>query len=311
MDLKAGGDGEEGRGSRFLSALDQKILKEYFADPPPRTVVVVVRAGRYRRDDAVVRFFSSLPKAVVSVTEMKRLTEYALMRRADEQARALGKTADRRGQAAPVRPPRPGPSPDDERGRPSWPSSSATRRGSRRTTSTGPRPASAASRPTSLDDALAAADFAKGAAILNDLFAEGERPELIVGRLAGFFRNVLAAQTWLREKSRTKDEIFQALLPLDPEGSGASTTDKSRDFFGVVEGLSLGRAQRPPGQAPQGRQAAQDDGAPGARGRSWRSFLERVLPGQDRKGRLFRRSGAELRRPAGSAAICSGCPCSS
>ncbi len=89
-----------------------------------------------------------------------------------------------------------------------------------------------------LDDALAAADFAKGAAVLNDLLAEGERPEQIVGRLAGFFRNVLTARTWLAEKSRAKDEIFQALFPYISKGWGDLYRRKYGDFFGVVEGFT-------------------------------------------------------------------------
>jgi DNA polymerase III delta subunit len=89
-----------------------------------------------------------------------------------------------------------------------------------------------------LDDALAAADFAKGAAVLNDLLAEGERPEQIVGRLAGFFRGVLAAQAWLLEKSRTKDEIFQSLFPYISKNWGDLYRRKYGDFFGVVEGFT-------------------------------------------------------------------------
>ena len=92
QDKKAGAEGDEGRGTRFLTALDQKILREYFADPPARTVAVVVRAGRFKKDDAVVRFFASLPKAAVAVTDMKRLYPGPLMQRVDVKARSLGKT---------------------------------------------------------------------------------------------------------------------------------------------------------------------------------------------------------------------------
>ena len=60
---------------------------------------------------------------------------------------------------------------------------------------------------------------------------------MIVGRLAAFFRNVLAAQTWLREKSRTKDEIFQAFFPYISRNFGDLYRRKYDDFFGVVEGL--------------------------------------------------------------------------
>jgi DNA polymerase III delta subunit len=89
-----------------------------------------------------------------------------------------------------------------------------------------------------LDDALAAADFARSVAILQDLFAEGERPEVVVGRLAGFFRSVLTAQTWLREKSRSKDEIFQAFFPAISKSYVELYRRKYDQFFGVVEGLA-------------------------------------------------------------------------
>ena len=83
-----------------------------------------------------------------------------------------------------------------------------------------------------------AADFAKGAAILNDLLAEGDRPEQIVARLAGYFRNVLAAQTWLREKGRTKEEIFGEFFPYISKNFSDLYRRKFNEFFGVVEGLS-------------------------------------------------------------------------
>jgi DNA polymerase III delta subunit len=234
---KAGSEGEEGKGIRYLSPIDQKILRDYFADPPSRTVIVVIRAGRVRRDDAFVRFFQSLPKTSMSVTEMKRLSAAALMRRGEEKARALGKTltegAKRRlfdllGQ--------------DLRLMMNEVSKLAVYVGDKKGIEEDDVDEATAGQRSfqayDLDDALAAADFAKGAAILNDLFAEGERSEVILGRLAAFFRNVLAAQTWLREKSRTKDEIFQAFFPYISRNFGDLYRRKYEDFFGVVEGLS-------------------------------------------------------------------------
>lgn len=235
-DKKAGADGEEGRGTKYLTAADQKILKEYFADPPPRTVIVVIRAGRVRRDDAMARFFQSLPKTAISVTEMKRLPEYRLMQRADEKARSLGKTLTERAKSRLI----------DLLGQDlrlvmNEVAKLAVFVGDKKGIEESDVDLATAGQRSfqayELDDALGAADFAKGAAILNDLFAEGERPEIILGRLAGFLRNVLAAQTWLREKSRTRDEIFQALFPQIQKG-WSLYNDKSRDFFGAVDGLS-------------------------------------------------------------------------
>jgi len=236
-DRKSGAEGEEGRTSKFLAAIEQKILREYFADPAARTVLVVVRAGKVRKDDAFVRFFSSLPKSVFSTTEMKRLSAPALMRRADDRARALGKTlaegARQRlfellGQ--------------DLRLMMNEVEKLAVFVGEKKGIGEDDvNQATAGQRSYEsyeLDDALAAADFAKGAAVLNDLLAEGERPEQIVGRLAGFFRNVLVARTWLAEKSRAKDEIFQALFPYISKGWGDLYRRKYGDFFGVVEGFT-------------------------------------------------------------------------
>ena len=227
----------EGRGPKHLSALDQKILKDYFADPPSRTVLVIVRAGRVRRDDAIVRFFSSLPKTALAITEMKRLTEYRLMQRAEEEARSLGKTLTEGGKKRLF----------ELLGQDLRLALNEVRKlaifvGEKKGIDERDVDLATAGQRSyqayELDDALAAADFAKGAAILGELFAEGERSEVILGRLAGFFRNVLAAQTWLREKSRTKDEIFQAYFP----GISKTYVDlyrrKYEEFFGVVEGLS-------------------------------------------------------------------------
>ncbi len=234
---KAGAEGGAARGPRYLSALDQKVLKEHFAAPPSRTVLVVIRAGRYKRDDAIVRFFQSLPKTAMAVCEMRRLYPGDLMKRADEKARALGKTltpgARRRlfdllGQ--------------DLRLMMNEVAKLAVYVGDKKGIDEADVDLATAGQRSfqtyDLDDALAAADFAKSAAILGDLFAAGERPEVVVGRLAGFFRNVLAAQTWLGEKSRSKEDIFQALFPYLSKGYGDLYRRKYDDFFGVVDGLT-------------------------------------------------------------------------
>jgi DNA polymerase-3 subunit delta len=233
----AAAEGGEGRASKHLTATDQKILREYFADPPSRTVLVVVRAGKVRKDDALVRFFASLPKAAFSTIEMKRLSAAALLRRADARARELGKTLtggarqrlfDLVGQdlrltmneidkLAVFVGERKGIEEDDV--------NEATA-GQRRFES------------YELDDALAAADFARGAAVVKDLLSEGERPEQILGRLAGFFRGLLLARTWLAEKAKTKDEVFQALFPYISKNWGDLYRRKYADFFGLVEGLA-------------------------------------------------------------------------
>lgn len=234
---KSGAEGEAGRGVKYLTAMDQKILKEYFADPPSRTVLVIIRPGRVRRDDAMVRFFQSLPKTAMSVMEMKRLSEFRLKQRAEEKARAFGKTLTERAKTRLIEL-----LGQDLRLIMNEVAKLAVFVGDKKGIEESDVDLATAGQRSfqayELDDALAAADFARGTAILGDLFAEGERAEVILGRLAGFFRNILAAQTWLREKSRTKDEIFQTFFPYISKSFGDLYREKFDNFFGVAEGLS-------------------------------------------------------------------------
>jgi DNA polymerase-3 subunit delta len=190
-----------------------------------------------RRDDAIVRFFSCLPKTALGTTEMKRLAAGALMRRAEDEARSLGKTLTEgaRGRLFELLG-------QDLRLMQNEVRKLAVFVGDKKGIEARDVELATAGQRSfqayELDDALAAADFAKGAAILRELFAEGERSEVILGRLAGFFRNVLAAQTWLREKSRTKEDIFQGFFPYISKSYGDLYRRKYDDFFGVVEGLS-------------------------------------------------------------------------
>jgi DNA polymerase-3 subunit delta len=236
-DKKPAADGEEGKGTRYLTAADQKVLKDYFADPPSRTVIVVIRSGRVRRDDAMVRFFQSLPRTAVAATEMKRLSEYRLKQRAEDRARSFGKTLTERAKTRLI----------DLLGQDlrlvmNEVAKLAVFVGDKKGIEESDVDQATAGQRSfqayELDDALAAADFARGAAILGDLFAEGERSEVIVGRLAGFFRSLLAAQTWLREKSRPKDEIFQAFFPGISRNYADLYRRKYDEFFGAVEGLT-------------------------------------------------------------------------
>ncbi len=230
-------DGDEERGTKFLNETDQKIIREYCASPAARTTLVVIMAGRVRKTDTVVRFFSSLPKTAVMVKEIKPLRPGAVKEWAEKKALALGKTltaaannrlyeivgsdlrllaneleklavfvADKRRIDE-----------DDVDQATAWVRSFAT---------------------YELDDALTAADLDKAITILDSLMAEGEKAEVIIGRLAGFFRNVLTAQTLVREKARSREDIFQAFFPYIPKFGGNLYSDKFSAFFRAVDGMS-------------------------------------------------------------------------
>lgn len=234
---KGDGDGDEGKGARFLSETDQKIIRAYFAEPSARTTLVVVLPGKVRKNDAVVRFYSSLPKSAVLVKEVKPLYYEGVKRWADRKTQALGKSLTEGAKArlyeivgsdlrlltneleklAVFVGEKRGIDEDDVNQATGWLRSYEA---------------------YELDDVLTNADFGKGVSVLSSLFSEGEKPEMILARLATFFRNVLTAQTWLREKSLTRDEIFQHFFPYILKTQGDFYRGKFGAFFSVVEGLS-------------------------------------------------------------------------
>lgn len=228
--------GEEGRAPKLLTDQDQALIRGHFEDPPSRTVLVVVLPGRLKKSEARVRFFSSLPKSAVAVTEVKPLRDDALARRADEKARSLGKSltagantrlreivgpdlrllmneieklavfvSDKKGIEA-----------DDVDQATAWQRSFES---------------------YELDDALMAADLEKAVTVLGVLLAEGERPESVVARLAGHLRTVLTAQARLRERTKSREEIFREAFPYVQKTYGFYK-DKHNAFFAAVDGLS-------------------------------------------------------------------------
>jgi DNA polymerase-3 subunit delta len=234
---KGDADVDEAKTVRFLSVADQKILREYCAEPQTRTVLVVLMAGKVRKNDTVVKFFFSLPKPAVVVKELKPLYPGQLMAWADRKAQSLGKSltpaakdrlleivgSDLRllenelGKLAVFVGDRRGIDEDDVNQATGWLRSFEV---------------------YELDDVLASGDFGRGVTVLGNLFAEGERPEIILGRMATYFRNVLEAQTWLREKSLSRDEIFQHFFPYIRPVQSDLHSRKFKEFFSVVDGLS-------------------------------------------------------------------------
>jgi DNA polymerase-3 subunit delta len=230
------GDDEE-KGVRFLTASDQALLKAYFADPPQRTTLVVVRGGRFKKTDTVVKFFSSLARTAVLVKELKPLGAGDFAEWADRAAGALGKVfaPDARNRLYEI-------VGSDLRLLANEIEKLAAYTGDRkRIDAADVDEVTAWSRSFEsyeLDDALGRADFSKLVVILGSLLEEGESPELIIGRLASYFRGVLLAQTMLKEKTASRQDIFYAAFPQLSWARGQLYDNKSVGFWSTVDGLS-------------------------------------------------------------------------
>jgi len=230
-------DGEEAKGIKYFGALDQKIIRGYFAEPPSRTVLVIILGGKIKKNDAAVRFFSSLPERSVLIQEIKPLPAAKIKKWAEGKAQTLAKTLteaakDRLFEILG----------SDLRLMKNEIEKLAVFVGDKKGIDEADvNQATAWLRSFEvyeLDEALVNGDFEKGVGVLGSLLAEGEKPEFIIAKLTTYFKNVLSAQAWLREKSRDREEIFRAFFPYIQKTYADLYRQKYGEFFGVVDGLS-------------------------------------------------------------------------
>jgi DNA polymerase III delta subunit len=76
-----------------LSALDKTLLEEYFSEPSPGTVLVVIFPGKIKRSSPLIKFFNSLPKSTVQLQELTPLRDFQLARWVEKRLVAQGKSA--------------------------------------------------------------------------------------------------------------------------------------------------------------------------------------------------------------------------
>jgi len=230
-----------------LSSADESLLAEYFTSPSPRTVLVVVIAGKIEKSHPLLKFIFSLPAAVVDLREMKPLRKQGLDRWIERRFAATGKRAlpdaarrlseiagtDLRRLAGEIdklvtfAANRSVIDPDDVDQICDW-------------SKTFPH--------WELTACLEKGDLAKGLVVLDNLFREGTEPSYILGTIAGFFRDLLTAKVWLREKSKDKKEIFRLLRPRILENWGGLYREKFEDLFSQVERISQAELSRELGE---------------------------------------------------------------
>lgn len=224
-------------GSRRLSSVDEKIVREYFRSPASRTVLVVVVTGRVKKTHPLVKFFLSLPRSKVQGWELKPLKADILRDWMGRQLAVLGKSAtpdalirleeivgnDLRRidqeleKLAVYTAERKMIDLDDVHQVCDWTRSFVE---------------------WDLTNALKKGDSRRSLLTLNRAFQEGEKPENVVRVLANFFRDLLLAKLWLQE-GRDRREIFSFLKPQIKETFGKLYADEFRILFFLVDSLPL------------------------------------------------------------------------
>ncbi len=221
-----------------LSAQEQELLKAYFSSPPSKTVIVIIFAGRIRKDAPLIRFFWSFPPSVVFSKESKPLKERALYAWMDKKFSSQGKEVTHEAKlrleefaGADLR--------------------RLNNEIDKLNTYVGEK------KVVDVDDvnqvsgwvktfseweiagSLEKADFKQSLIVLNNLFKEGTKPEYILGSMARFFRDIFLAKAMLKDKDTDRKAIFKELKPQIQEKFGSFYATKFKEFFSLVEKFSM------------------------------------------------------------------------
>lgn len=226
----------KGRGES-LSPTEKSVLSDYFDSPSNQTIIVVAFSGRLRKNSALFRFFSSLSQSLVTIKELRPLKEQALLAWMDRKLTALGKTATieakKRIEELVG---------SDLRTVNNELEKLVTFVGENNVIELDDVNQVSGWAKTffewEMQDSLEKAEFEKSLIVLNSLFKEGIRPEFILGIIVRFYREILLAKLWLKEKDKDRKDIFRQLKPHIHEGYGTFYTKKFKEFFALVEKLS-------------------------------------------------------------------------
>lgn len=220
-----------------LSVLDKKILEDYLSSPSPQSLLIVIFSGSIHRSSGLVKFFSSFPSSVVRAEELKPLKGISLLNWIDKRFKKYGKVA------APETKKRIVDIVGNDLGRLSSEIEKIVTFASEKKVVEVDDVNEVSGwfktyAEWEMTDSLESANYEQCLHVLDNLFSEGTRPENILGVIVRFFRNILMAKLWLKEKEKEKKDIFKELKPQIKEKFGSFYTTKFRQFFDLVEDMS-------------------------------------------------------------------------
>lgn len=220
-----------------LNKNETGIVKSYFEDPTPQTVMVFIHPFKLPGNAQAVKLFSSLPSS--EVREMKPLNQSQVMGWMDRRLGLSGKSASRDAKIRLME-------------------LAGTDLGLIDNELNKLVAFAAEKSVIDLDDvnqisgwvksfveweitnSLESRDYDKGLIVLDKLLnTEGVKPEYLLGIVGKFLREIFLAKIWLKERTKDKRAVFKALKPRIQEKYGNFYATKFREFFSVVDGISL------------------------------------------------------------------------
>ncbi|MHB8056173.1 MAG: DNA polymerase III subunit delta, partial [Candidatus Aminicenantales bacterium] len=207
----------KGAGQEDLSAGAAAAFRDYFASPSPRTVIIVLFDGKIHKTKPLAKAFAALPDSVAATEEIVRLNDRDLAPKVKERFETVGKHVTPEAVECIL---------------------DITESNFARIATevekiciyVGPKATIEADdvlalasvknfESWELTSALEESSTERALVVLESLIDDGTAPQLIVGTLVGFFRNLLLAKAGLREGRDPKD-VFREIKPQIKEQYG-------------------------------------------------------------------------------------------
>ncbi len=226
-----------------ISETDKALLKRYFADPMPGTVLVIIYPGKIRSTSPLVKFFQGLPSRPVRVQELPLLRSDKLSSWVRDRFRARGHIA----------------APDaidrlvalvgsDLRVLDNEVEKISTYAGEKKQVLAEDVDQASGWIKSYVEwefsEYLEKADYRQCLLILHRLLEQDSDQQMrILGLVSGFFRDILLAKLRLREGQQDRKTIFKEIKPQIRESYHGLYERQFRQLFDLAEGISWSALQ--------------------------------------------------------------------
>jgi len=225
-----------------LDEAEESVMREFFASPTPKTSLVVLYEGKLAKTKGLLKLFGSLPPDIVKVEEMKPYRDKELLPWIEDAAGRLGKRIASDAAARLVETVG-----ADLRLLDAELEKLAVYAGEKKVIERADVLAVSDwvkdFDPWELTNSLEAGQTGRAILIMDRLLAEGVAPQVLMGYLAGFFRDLLLGRIGLSE-GRDRKAVFAEVRPNIKEAWRQLYSEKFRSYFDLVDKLSLAEMTR-------------------------------------------------------------------
>jgi len=222
----------------IISPLDKKLLEDYFSSPPSHTILIIILSGKVRRKVPLFKLFSSFPSSIVFTKELKPLKGKALYFWIDKRLGDKKKTASLEAKRRLV----------GLIGNNLYLVNNEIEKiitfvDEKKVIEEDDVNQVSGFEKSFLEweikDSMETGDCDRLIIMLDRFLKEGTKPGYIISIMTSFFRDILLAKLWLKEREKTRTEIFKELRPQINEKFIRLYNEKFKRFFLLLDEITL------------------------------------------------------------------------